>query len=511
MKNKITNVFFGLVITLVFLFLAIAPASAAINPQINFQGKITNPDGTNIANGSYSIVFSLYNVATAGTAIWAETDTVTVTDGVFQVNLGTSCPFLTASACNSSTPIDFNNSAIFLGIKVAADPEMTPRVSFTASPYAFNSDKLGGLDKTGFIQNSITQQATSNFNISGTGIAAVLQAGTFDTTAAGALNIGTTNATSLIIAKAAIPTTVAGSLTVTQATTLNALLSVNNDLQFGQGANRNVSVNANTTANAAGYNLTLAAGAANGSTTGAAGGILALQGGAAAGTGNNNGGTISLDGGAPTAAGTRGTVAIQGTGGATSVGGTLGVSGLITASGGETTTGAVSINATGTANTAIGNATGSFSLTSSALNVTTTGALSGITTLAASSTITGTTLNGTTGLNTGATGGTQRLDATGNLVNVGNITTTGASTLTTGGANGLTIKPTTDNAAAFQLQTAGGVSFLAFSSSTATLNVGPTTANAGTLNVATGAAVQAVTIGSTNTSSSTAIQGGTTG
>ena len=730
MKNKITNIIFGLAFMFVFLFLAVAPASAAINSQINFQGKITNPDGTNIANGTKSITFNLYTVASAGTTLWTETDAVVVTDGVFQVNLG-SCPFLTANTCNNNTPVDFNNSSLYLGITVSPDTEMTPRVSFTASPYAFNSDKLGGLDKTGFIQNNTTQQATSNFNISGTGIAAVLQAGTFDTSAAGALNIGTTLATSLIIAKAAVPTTVAGSLSVTQATTLNALLTVNNDLQFGQGANRNVSVNANTTANAAGYNLTLAAGAANGSTTGATGGTLALQGGAAAGSGNNNGGTISLDGGAPTAAGTRGSVAIQGTGGATSVGGTLGVSGLITAnggltlaanqnltlttgtgvisqgysnattgnainqtitnsnasataatvsasnvtlvgatnanaaantlvgynlgtvtpvtnnafyglnvgtgftdilrysntqlisglgklqnaafdttglytnltgvgaltsgsiasgfgtiatgntittastlqgatvnattgftlsgtsintagtltnvaylnqantfsaagsaltvtnnasvggtltvtglltvSGGQTTTGAVSINTTGTANTAIGNATGTFNVTSSALNITSVGAISGVTTLSAASTITGTVLNATIGLNTGAAAGTQRIDASGNVVNVGNITTTGASTLTTGGANGLTIKPTTDNAAAFQLQTAGGVSFLAFSSSTATLNVGPTTANAGTLNVATGAAVQAVTIGSTNTTSSTAIQGGTTG
>jgi len=92
MKNKITNVFFGLVITFVFLFLAIAPASAAINPQINFQGKITNPDGTNIANGSYSIVFSLYNVGTAGTAIWTETDTATVTSTTAQSFLASKLP-----------------------------------------------------------------------------------------------------------------------------------------------------------------------------------------------------------------------------------------------------------------------------------------------------------------------------------------------------------------------------------------------------------------------------------
>ena len=48
-------------------------AKAAINPQINFQGKLTNTDGTNVTNGTYSIVFSMYSVASAGSPIWTET------------------------------------------------------------------------------------------------------------------------------------------------------------------------------------------------------------------------------------------------------------------------------------------------------------------------------------------------------------------------------------------------------------------------------------------------------
>jgi hypothetical protein len=65
--------------------------------------------------------------------------------------------------------------------------------------------------------------------------------------------------------------------------------------------------------------------------------------------------------------------------GATTLGGTLGVSGLTTLSGGATITGTTSINTTGTANTTIGNSTGTFSLASSGLNVSTAGALTGVT------------------------------------------------------------------------------------------------------------------------------------
>lgn len=84
------------------------------------------------------------------------------------------------------------------------------------------------------------------------------------------------------------------------------------DLTFAQGANRILSVAANTTANGAGYNLTVSAGAANGSTTGSVGGILVLQGGNAAGTGNNNGGNVTIDGGTASGTGSKGSVVIQG-------------------------------------------------------------------------------------------------------------------------------------------------------------------------------------------------------
>ena len=113
--------------------------------------------------------------------------------------------------------------------------------------------------------------------------------------------------------------------------------------------------------------------------------------------------------------------------------------GNIQGTGGLNITGLTTINITGTANTQIGNANGTFQLDSTAFDVSSAGALSGITTISASSTITGTTINGTTGINTGLTAGTQRIDSSGNLVNIGNITGTGAINLQTTGATALTL------------------------------------------------------------------------
>jgi hypothetical protein len=136
-------------------------ADAAINQQINFQGKLTNPNGTNVANGNYSIVFSLYTVPSAGTAVWTETQSsVAVTDGVFQVALGSS------TALPGS--VDFNNSSLYLGVKVGADAEMNPRVRFTAAPYAFNSDRLNGLQSSAFGQLTANNTFTGTNTVQGT-------------------------------------------------------------------------------------------------------------------------------------------------------------------------------------------------------------------------------------------------------------------------------------------------------------------------------------------------------
>ncbi len=108
-----------------------------------------------------------------------------------------------------------------------------------------------------------------------------------------------------------------------------SLLTVGNGDLFGVDSSGNVlfsdtahtiSLAAETTANTIGNNLSITAGAANGSTTGAAGGVLALAGGAAAGSGNNAGGNITLDGGVASGSGTRGAIVLQGSGGNVGIG-----------------------------------------------------------------------------------------------------------------------------------------------------------------------------------------------
>jgi hypothetical protein len=174
-RNKriaLLKLFGGVLAGLSILLITATTAHAANPTTISFQGKVVNSNGTNVADGTYSFVFKLYSVASGGTAVWSETDSLAVTAGTFQVNLGATCSFFTAAICNNNTPIDFNASnALYLGITFNSDPagEMTPRAQLQSVPYAFNADKVGGLSASQLAQLSPTSQQTGNINVNGTG------------------------------------------------------------------------------------------------------------------------------------------------------------------------------------------------------------------------------------------------------------------------------------------------------------------------------------------------------
>jgi hypothetical protein len=132
-------------------------ASAANPATISFQGKIVAlSNGTNVVDGSYSVVFKLYTASSGGSTVWTETQgSVSVAGGVFQVSLGSVCPFYTANACNSSTPLDFTANNYYLTVTFAGDTEMSPRIQMQSVPYALNADtanKLGGLTSSQYVQ-----------------------------------------------------------------------------------------------------------------------------------------------------------------------------------------------------------------------------------------------------------------------------------------------------------------------------------------------------------------------
>ncbi len=279
--------FVSLVLVLVFPGTTQAVStSSTINFQARLEqsnGAIA-PDGTyNIEFKLYSTASGGTALWTED-YLNANSQGVTVRNGYLSVQLGSITAFPSTINWNQPLYIGLNiggtgTNALANGTySGTTDPwngEMAPRLQLTAVPYAFSSGELtsspnsSGYQSTlnltqpasgvtgneifqipdqgasgtyslcvenssacgfapgtsaSYIQNTTTQQASSNFNISGTGVAAILQGNTsvltptLDTPSAGALSIGTTNATSITVGGSGINTDIAGTLSVGSAT-----------------------------------------------------------------------------------------------------------------------------------------------------------------------------------------------------------------------------------------------------------------------------------------------------
>lgn len=120
---------------LVLSLLAAAGAASAVNMplRIPFQGKLIDPTDNSPRNGDVVMTFRLYDVPTGGSALYTEPMTVSVANGVFAVQLGTSALL--------STNL-FSHASAYLGITVSGDTEMIPRQPLSMSAYAFTAMQL---------------------------------------------------------------------------------------------------------------------------------------------------------------------------------------------------------------------------------------------------------------------------------------------------------------------------------------------------------------------------------
>ncbi len=104
---------------------------AASTGTIAYQGRLADAAGAPLT-GIYNMIFRLYTVATGGTPLWTEQWTgsngVRVSDGLFNVMLGSLTPI--------PQSVITGHDSLFLGITVGTDDEMTPRVQLGSVPFA---------------------------------------------------------------------------------------------------------------------------------------------------------------------------------------------------------------------------------------------------------------------------------------------------------------------------------------------------------------------------------------
>src|SRR3989338_43139 len=157
----------------VVLFVGPLQASAQFNPEINYQGKLTNATGVAVPDGTYNINFWLVpsSGGATSTAVWSEARTggnqVQVTDGLFSVMLG---------EVSTLDSVDFNQT-LYLAVEIgctgtpAWDGELLPRKVLGAVSAAFvaetatnadNASALGGVASSSFLRSDEADTMTAS-------------------------------------------------------------------------------------------------------------------------------------------------------------------------------------------------------------------------------------------------------------------------------------------------------------------------------------------------------------
>lgn len=246
-------------------------ATAGINQQINFQGRLLNQQGATVADGYYNIEFKIYQDgdgqsvgnstgSPAGSLKWTEdhlnvnSQGVQVRNGFMSVQLGSITAF--------GSSIDWNQDTLWLSMNIGStnasctpfssctpDGEMVPMKRLSSTPYSLNSYQLGGLTSSQFVRLGQGVQTDSTNNSS--------------------VFINKTGSGNLLELQSS------GSAVFT--------LSGSGDAVFGANVNHTISVTT-AAASTAGKSLTVVAGGA-GSGASVNGGDLVLQGGAPSGSG----------------------------------------------------------------------------------------------------------------------------------------------------------------------------------------------------------------------------------
>ena len=215
----------ALACALLLVVAAATPAPATPPTKISYQGRLTDASG-NPANGTGNITFKIYHVAAAGsgTSVWDETQTsVSVSSGIFQVELGSvtalgggseNLTTLFATDTYLEVVIPTGSSFGLTGTNITL-PSSGNRPQLLTTPYTFRATLAEGL--TTAATPSITSLTTSG----------ALNAG-------GDFKVATTK---FQVASASGNTSIAGTLTVTQTSTLTGAVTVSNGIDFGAGAN----------------------------------------------------------------------------------------------------------------------------------------------------------------------------------------------------------------------------------------------------------------------------------
>jgi hypothetical protein len=140
-----------LLFALFAFFCGQAPAQS-VPALINYQGQLTDANGTNLPTADYILTFNIYDLASGGLLVWGPQvfdgtssqghgPKIPVVQGYFNVLLGSN------DTAGRSLAEAFNGAARYVEIKLGANDPIRPRQQILTAPFAFKAgeaDKVAG-------------------------------------------------------------------------------------------------------------------------------------------------------------------------------------------------------------------------------------------------------------------------------------------------------------------------------------------------------------------------------
>lgn len=108
------------------ILISMALASATLPQALSIQGRLIS--GGLAADGSHNITFRIYNVSSGGVVMYSQLQTIVVSQSLYNAVL-------------TGVGLSFDTT-YWLALQVDSDPEMSPRIEMSPSPYAYTAYNL---------------------------------------------------------------------------------------------------------------------------------------------------------------------------------------------------------------------------------------------------------------------------------------------------------------------------------------------------------------------------------
>jgi hypothetical protein len=140
--------------------LPVLPARAQVPGRVNFQGLLLDSGGAPL-DATVDLDFSLYETPAGGTAVWSESKPdVAVTDGIYDVELGSTTPL---------TPALLAAGTLYLEVAVGGEV-LSPRRQLLAVPYALRSESAQSAETVGGVDASFVAALYEDTDFDGNGL-----------------------------------------------------------------------------------------------------------------------------------------------------------------------------------------------------------------------------------------------------------------------------------------------------------------------------------------------------